>query len=437
MNPIPRVLLIILVIISLSSMQTLSAQPQNALSFGFGDHFVNNAFGLECIGFNPAILGSGSNPAVALFLPAVTSAGRVYSRDLQVGYLLPLLRDPGSLSRTERNDIIYQVPARSTRIYGGYNSSLLSFSFPTSQLKLAVSLNGIGGSDTEFNRSFARLILRDDHPSSDIGKYKEETYTALQLGMTIAKNFQFVEDVPWLDEMTTGFTFSLYQGLYYRKIVNFESIYHQDGNGNYYDGQFDKIQSSGSNGSGTGLDFGLAGKSMHGNLRFGISLVNLLSSIEWTGLRWEIFSFRQNHQSGRSPVGLDDWFTSEEVELDSLISDEIDYERTLPSYVIGSLACSFNPEITIGTGLRYALTTTPGEFAGLAWSLGGEWRRFNHFPLQGSLQLRHNERPRYGLGIGFHYGSFRFNAAAAFQGGLFGEARGLSLGVETLILLKK
>ncbi|HWN82458.1 MAG TPA: hypothetical protein VNM87_10210, partial [Candidatus Udaeobacter sp.] len=186
------------------------------------------------------------------------------------------------------------------------------------------------------------------------------------------------------------------------------------------------ITRSASNGTGFGIDLGLAGRRGE-HLAFGVVLQNLGGKVTWHDAERSTLSFNADSLTVQAILNGEDVVEALEDE-----EPAPDFDTALPASARIGAAVKGGPVLLAADLVA--------DLVGEAFSsptrvhLGSEVTVWKKFPLRGGMAFGPSSKPRFSLGFGAKLGTVRIDAAAVSEGslradqaGTYGGALGLGL----------
>ena len=263
-------------IILATLLSILSAQfDSDPRMIGLSGAYTTVANGYQCIGINPANLGSNNALSMNLISFNAFLVNDFMSVELYNDINGANLEDPADASYYPKEDILDQVNENQIVMEGGWVAPIPALNF---------AYKGFGIS--MINRSYVRFDIPKDvltmmfygnTTEKLIFEFGGEGISTNELGLTYAHRFMIGEQA-----LQVGGTFKYLQGLFYLKAEDIED------DGSYFETDDDSFSGSGRylirqafGGGGTATDLGILLPDIINKWSIGVSLINLGGSITW------------------------------------------------------------------------------------------------------------------------------------------------------------
>lgn len=405
--------LFIVCLLTLLTISKVSAGAESsARALGMGGAFSGLAKGVDAARYNPANLGfvDYQKKSIELFGIGANISNNSFTLADYNNYT------GAFLSEADKSDILNKIPQEGLNFKANVHASALSFSIGA----FAVSNEISGDSYININKDLINLILNGNTFADTIsfeGTYSEAiayATTSFSYGRTIYSM--------GTREIAIGASLKYITGLGIEQIVemNGSAVTLMTG----IEGQGKLIANSASGGSGYGLDLGASIK-LNNSYTAGLSIKNLISSINWTSNPEEIgyiFNF--------------DSVTIDNIDQDFVVADDyskpIDpFTSSLPSVMVAGIAKT-SGELLWAVDWEQGFSLTAGSSSKPRISAGVEWNKLKFLPLRTGFSIGGDRYTSFSAGSGLKFGFFHIDFAAV-TGSSFssGSSKGLIFAVSS------
>ncbi len=437
--------LILLTILALFIILPGTAQAfriNHARAIGFGGSLGTTPRGVEVVGWNPAFLGLQDNPRMSFNTPLVNVGFRISNDAFSINELEQYFQDGKLLASSDKQAILDEIGGDAFELRGGANAMIGGVSFPTNQVNMAVTIDMIATGDAEIDKDFLEFALYG-YTLDDVGVEKAfhemllEGVVLTRLGLTFAKQFQEFEilDAEWLDELSAGISFYYNYGLEYGSMDHFDGSYYvqedPDGNIMRMNGLVQLISPDFGKGSGVGLDMGVAAKVLNRRGVVGLSLLNIVGTVNWTNIERRVYGLSVDEAPPLE--GLDDfndWFDENFEPLDTLTSAD-DHSQQLPKYILLTGGWWLQEDWLITGTYRQGLNRVAGGTTIPRLSVGTEYMVHPMVPIRCGLGVGGRSGINWGIGSGIRYRCWQSDIGIGYEKGIFNSASGMSFGIST------
>ncbi len=451
-----QIIIAVALILIVSGNSAMAFNPITARSMAMGNAHAVSLRGVETIGINPAFMGFSDNPSFSMYSPLV-NLGFNFSNDFfGLDKVDKYFQDGQHWDDQTKQDILNEFDGEEWDIYTDFYLPVFAISFPTRYLSIGLSYDVGMSSDFWLSKEFFNFAL-DGNPLDEFGNEHDFGNTGLRMqaasrfGLTIAKRFEDTFDIAWLDELTTGFTFTYYMGHGFSETVNATGTFLTDSatnagtaenvmqghgiievvNGGIEFG--DDIELDPMAGSGVGLDFGMGAKILKGKGIVGFSIINLMNTISWTGGERRYYSYDFDSPLPLSGMNNPDKWVEENFTLvDSLSQDEEDLTSHVPSSFNMTGGYFLTEDLLIASDMRFALNDCPGQRKGARFGAGLEYSGLKVMPLRMGFSNGSRSGFTFGMGFGLHTGFWRTDIGWSWERGIASTANGMRFAWNTV-----
>jgi len=300
----------------------------------------------------------------------------------------------------------------------------------------SVPLAGISVNNYAFNANFHSegmiSLPRDVVDFLLYGSLADKMYDFTKVQAELSNYYSFgvstAFDVPppdYLDLLSVGFTFKFLSGVYFKGLI--QSDGHILTSQSHLDAKGDFILAESRYGQGMAMDIGIRGENRALKMAYGITLGNILGSLQWANMDYHLYhadypnSFRLQDAL---TYGYWDQFSYEEIYRGNSI------KRRLPSYILMATRKEFPEYKLVGYGSYYqGLNDVAGHSQMPRLSVGGEYQKYESYPLRAGIALGGLERYSLSIGAGFKSDYFRCDVGWAWNMGIMGWSNGFSIGI--------
>lgn len=452
-----KYLLILIAALMIPAGSAFAFNQVNARALAMGGAHSTLARGVQTIGWNPAFMAFNDNPAVSVYTPLFNLGMRLSNDFLSLNTVNDYFEQDLYWDAEIKADILSEIEGDSWDFYTDFYLPVLAVSFPTEYVNMAISYDVGVSADWKFSKEFVSMAI-DGNGVEHLGERRDFSDTgsrmqaASRIGLTFAKEFHELPDVDWLTQLTAGFTFTYYIGHAFADVVNAEGsmlvdvgVFEGTGqietvNAGVTGGSRDPYTNEASDtevdpmaGNGVGLDLGVGAKMLDDKLTVGISIINLINSITWTGAQHRINSYElvepPSFNGLTTPM---DWFEENMTLVDSLVEDGVDYTTEMPSVVHLNAGYELSDDLHVATNARFGLNDTAGGSKKARLGVGLEWHTIKAFPLRVGASFGGRGGLSYGMGFGLHQGFWHTDIGWAWERGFLNSANGLHMAIRTV-----
>lgn len=420
----------------------------HARNIALGGSYAATTRGVETVGVNPAFLAFRDNPSFSLTLPLLNAGFRFSNDFLNINAVNNHFVAGKVWDDAEKAQILSEIEGNEWDFNTNLMFPLFGVSFPSPYLELAFTLDGLANYNMKLSNEFVNIALNgysldDLGTRRDFGDTGADGYTLLRAGFTMAKAFHnFESDV--ISELTTGFTFNYLYGFAFFDVSKAEGSLLMDIGRFEGSGMIELVSASpvavngsGGNGSGSGvgLDFGLGAKVFQGRGVAGLSFLNLINRMEWTGAERRIFSYDLSAAPSISGIQQGDRWLEENLALvDSLVEDNASVSSKLPSTMLLTGGWYLQRSLLFTATWRQGLNNVPGGTTTPLLGMGIEYSGLGVFPVRTGVSFGGEGGFTLGGGFGLYFGPWRTDIGWAMERGVFNTAKGIYLGLNTTLM---
>lgn len=449
----------LLVALFMISGNAMAMNQFNASSLSMGGAQAPTARGVEVIGWNPAFLGFSDGPKVSMYSPLTQFAnfGMVLANDfMSLDQIDKYFTDGQVWTDEDKQSILNEIDGDAWDIYTDFYLPIFAFSFPTEYVNVALSFDTGVSSNISFSKEFIDLALYGngidmlgqtrDFSDTDIGFQATSRF-----GLTFAKRFEHIVDIPYVDEITTGFTFTYNIGHAYGEVTESKGTFFTDvgelvgtgvfevvnagitGNTGHTNPDDDEdIEIDAMAGSGVGLDFGIGAKILKDKGVVGFSIINLINTMNWTGGQKRLYTF--DFDQAPPLEGLDNfdtWVDSNLAMTDTLLSNNEDFTTELPTII--HLTGGYKPidKLMVTAALKTQINDTPGMKKYTRLGFGARYDALGMLPVRAGFSVGGRGGFSYGMGFGLHFGFWHTDIGWAYERGFMNSANGIKMAFTT------
>jgi hypothetical protein len=440
------------------TIQGYAFTPPNAVGIGLGGELGTTPRGPEAVNWNPAFLGFDDNPRFGIMPPLLNFGARFSNDSYSISMINRHFQSGNKLDSLDKIELLDNIKGDAVSIRSDAFVPGIGFSFPATYLNLSLNYDVFSATDVMIDKDVFDLGLFGN-PVENFGQTRNfenlatETVTISRISFTGAKRFEelgFVENNDWLDEFTAGMTFSYFLGHYYLNIE--EASAQMYTNWGEFDGSgLFKIVSA-TSGSGVGLDMGIAAKFMNRRGTFGLSIVNILNKVNWTGAERGIHSFDTEFHPYyekylTEPVilpgpylgGMEDtekWIEDNFQRVDSTETNQ-DITSELPRSILISGGWWLREGALITGSIRQGLNETAGNRKLPTVSTGFEYMFHPMVPVRSGFGYNPRGGFTWGFGAGIRWGTWRSDFGFGYENGIMNLSKGLMMAFNTTFMIDK
>jgi len=400
-----------------SNSQTLRTGRSVAMA-GAG---VMSMYGAQAEGWNPANLGFEANPAFTFIVPSFGMAlgNNAFSPD----YIGNTIVKGKYLDSTKKSEILSKMGTDRLKLYTAIGLPVFGFSFGNVAFNLDAHLLGNAAIPADLFELALTGPVKDK--IYDLGTVEESALGYSTASFSTAMGF---ENIPYTKEFTVGATFKYIIGGTYTELVERRGTLQVNDSAIEADGMY-KFLNSKNIGDGVGIDLGVAGRLNYMDMYVGLTLGNLVGTINWGEVEVKENHFVHHGGADLDRVGDKDYWNQFLLQSDTTYT--IDGVNTpLPKYLLlaadksyldgkGDLFCSY----------YQGLNQTPGQNTVPKLALGSEFRFIPILPLRAGIAVGGIEGLEIGGGFGLHLLGYQMNLGASWHRGVAAGAQGFSLAI--------
>ena len=248
----------------------ISQGYQDARMLGLGGAYMTLSSGYRAVGINPANINSGTNWTVNVFSSTSTLSNNFLTIDRYNQINGAHFDNPLAPSYYPKEKIQNILNGEGIQLRFNSITSIPGLNF--SKDNYAFTSNMIMYGDIKFPQAFVDIMFFGNEVGKELDMaFNQNMIATLETGFTYCKN---------LDEISIGLTGKYLQGIYYSNMEQLGNAFFKTdttaflGNGNY-------LIKQGLGGSGIAFDIGFSTTEFDNGMKFGASLINAFSSMEW------------------------------------------------------------------------------------------------------------------------------------------------------------
>jgi hypothetical protein len=460
-----QIIIAVALILFMFGTSAMAFNPITARSMAMGNTHAVTLRGVETIGINPAFMAFSDNPSFSMYSPLV-NLGFNFSNDFfGLDKIDKYFQKNLHLDDALKTEFLSEFDGDEWDIYTDFYIPVFAISFPTRYLSIGLSMDTGISTDTWLSKEFFNFALNgnpieDFGITHDFGNTGERMQWSSRLGLTIAKRFDDTFDITWLDELTTGFTFTYYIGHAFSETVQATGTFLTNsaanagteehvmeghgiieivnggiklGNDTEGDIEFGGGAMSFASGSGVGLDFGLGAKILKGKGIVGLSFINIMNTINWTGAQRRYYSFDiENPPTFSGMNNPEKWVEENFTLVDSLSQDDEDITSHVPSSFNMTGGYFLTEDLLVASDMRFALNDCPGQRKGARFGAGLEYSGLKVLPLRMGFSNGSRSGFTFGMGFGLHTGFWRTDIGWSWERGIASTANGMRFAWNTV-----
>ena len=238
---------------------------------GLNGSYTTLARGYQCIGVNPANLGTYNNRSVNLLNLSLGLSNNAFSITNYNAINGAHLEDTLSFTYYPKSQFYDMFGGEGIRLMQSLELPLPILNFSTR--RFALTSNFSSNIDMGLPNGFLDLLLFGNPIGSNISiDMEQNTIVTQNIGLSYGHPF---------NNFSVGFTLKYILGLFYMGMESIDTPFIiTDSTGIIGSNQYLIQQAIG--GSGTGLDIGFTTNKSEEGYRFGLSVINLLGTVKWT-----------------------------------------------------------------------------------------------------------------------------------------------------------
>ncbi|MCB2211793.1 conjugal transfer protein TraF [bacterium] len=431
---------------------TYALQPVQARDVSMGMTSAADAVGVRVVGLNPAFLAFKDQPKVTISIPVINFGFRFGNNVYSNKDVFDYFRSDMYWTDEIKQILADKVDQDKLNFTTDWYARFIGFSFPTQYLTMAFTYDMGMSMDADLDDEFTDLALLGN-PVSSLGELKEFSETDMsgvwlsRLGFTFAKNFNYAEEVDWLEELTAGVTFNYFLGHAFADVDEFEASFLTDYDGTRSYAYFEVVgagQLSANEkddfysdkfiaGNGVGVDLGIGMKLLKGRATAGLSIINLINQMTWDEGKRAVYAMDLD---GLSLSGMNDENYWEDYfePVDSLFAETENLKTELPRLIKLNGAYVLNERITLTGGITAQTNDVIGADAFLRAGMGIQHYTLDWFNLRGGASVGGRSGVAFGLGFGLRYGFWQTDVGLGWEHGMFDFAKGMRFGISSIFV---
>jgi len=443
------ILLLTLLLLTLHPVALHAFNQVNARALAMGGAHTTLSRGVEVIGWNPAFMAFDDNPDVSVYTPLLNFGFRLSNDFISMRTVGDYFQDGLYWTDEIKESFLSEIEGDAWDFYTDFYLPLVAFSFPTQFIKMAVSYDLGFSSDWRFSREFVELAIKGNGQEylgqrRDFSDTSSRYQLSSRLGLTFAKSFNELPDLDWMSQLTAGFTFTYYIGHAFAEVVDAEGsmlmdvgVFEGSGkvesiNAGITGAGGNKIEADPFAGNGVGLDLGVGARLFDDRLTLGLSVINLIQSMEWTGAQRRINSYELFEAPTFSGLtSPDEWFEKNMTLVDSLVESNTSVRTELPQSVHIDGGYELGEDLHVSASVRYGMNDATGGSSKARFGAGLEWHTLRSFPIRVGASVGGRSALSYGMGFGLYQGFWHTDFGWAWERGFLDSATGLHLAIRT------
>jgi hypothetical protein len=413
--------LIITSFLALSLASTAFSQAQlNGRSIGFAGSGVMTMYGAQAVGWNPANLGIKANPITSLTFASFSMS--VGNNAFSPQYITDNFQKGDTLFDDQKEDIVSQMDADQLRLHGFFDVPAFGLSINRYALNVdAYALATVSIPSAIFELGLTGPVVGVPYDLSTL----EES--SLAYGMAAISAAQPLSPVPYTKEFSVGASFKYIRGLAYAELAEKTGSIQITNEVIHADGKLLFLKST--IGDGVALDLAAAGQLEFRDIYVGLTLGNLLGSINWEEVEASELQFYLNDGLNADSVASSGYWEN----LLSKRDTTYDYKTvstSLPKYLLMAGDMPYmNGKGDLFASYYQGLNEVPGQNTTPRISVGTEFRWIPVLTLRTGLALGGVEGSEFSAGFGFRVWGYRLDFGASWQRGILAGAKGFSFGL--------
>ncbi|MBM3325736.1 MAG: hypothetical protein FJY65_01960 [Calditrichaeota bacterium] len=375
-------------------------------------------YGVQAEGWNPANLGLKANSKFSVQLP---SFGMFFGNNaFTPQYISDTFQEGSFLDSTIKRDILSQMDADQLRLDAQFGLPL----FGLSTERIGFNLNTHLLSKVAIPADIFELCLTGwiENQIYDFSSVEEDIMAYWTAGLTVGTPLPVV---PFMKEFAVGATFRYIGGIGFTKLeektgalqVTNETI-RAEGMSRFLVGE--------KGGDGVGLDLGAAGRLPIFDMYVGMTLGNLIGSINWNSVEAREKHFNRDSGLNIDSLNRNEYWKHFLYQTDTSYSYGV-YETPLPRYLLLSADL---PYLSGAGDLFFSyyqgLNNTAGQNTTPRLALGSEFRWIPILPLRVGAAVGGVEAFELGGGFGLRLLGYSLNFGVSWQRGVLAGAKGFS-----------
>lgn len=440
-----------------ATIPTYALHPVQARDLSMGMASAADAIGVRVVGYNPAFLAFSNQPNVTVSVPALNFGFRFGNNSFSMDDLNTYFADGDTLTATEADELVDLVESDALKLTTDTFVRVLGVSFPAKYLDVALTYDVGVSFDTRLDDDFIDIIFRGNSFDQlgiprTFDQTKTSMFAASRVGLTFAKSFQYADEFDWMDELTAGATFNYYMGHAFVDIEESDGSFLADYGGTELDAYFEVIgagmletdsedtlaafygQDDPMAGSGVGLDLGVGAVLLDGKARVGVSIINLVNTMNWTGGVRHIYALRANSIPLDGLTGGEDYIDENFTQIDSSVSRNEDLTTELPRQFRLDGAYQVRNDLVVTGGLVIQTNDVIGADGFVRAGVGAEYSPLKVLPLRAGISVGGRSGVSLGGGFGLHFGWWHTDIGFGWEHGVANGAKGLRIGFNNILV---
>lgn len=414
-----KTILIIALLVSVVFSGLAEAQPMNTgRNKALGSAAMGAMFGVRAPSWNPANLGFMGNPEFSLYAPG-SFAFSFGNNSFTPQYITDTFVEGDTLYEADKEEIIGKLDADRFGVFTAINIPVFAFSIKNFALNIDTHTYG----KVELPADLIKMALTGPVAETyyDLGNVSEEFMGYGTLALSLAKPLTPPED---FSEFALGMSFKYFYGAAYSVLEQHEGHILID---------YDVVDAAGifvnklsTRGDGVGLDLAAAGIYEPYDLYLGLTLGNIIGTINWTDVETQEFSFDKldgvNQDSLSNPDYWKHFFNSADTTYESG-----DISSAAPMFIMLSAARNYSHDnIRLFASYYQGLNESPAHSYKPRLSFGSEFYHLKVLPLRLGLVLGGLQTLEFTSGFGVNLPGANLDFGFSWQRGLFLGAEGFS-----------
>ena len=411
--------LLISVMLMLANGNDLNAQTmRTGRTIGTAGSSGMGMLGAQAAGYNPAILGLRINTPMSVNFPSIgISLG---NNTFTPQYITDTFVEGDTLSDADKNEIIGKIEEDDLKVYGFLGVPVFGMSVESYALNFDVH----GLEKTTLPSDIFRLLFAG--PEQDVlyqfDSVKQEAMAYWTASLSAAKA---LTPPKYFSDFAVGATFKYIGGIGYGNVMDSNAWLQVTQDTVHAEGVFRYYRSI--SGDGVGLDLGVAGEVSSINTYVGLTLGNLIGSVNWDKVFVDQHTFNRHDGISIDSLMIAEYWEDFLHQTDSTLSVS-SVRSNLPRYLLLSGSRPyFKNRGDVYLSWYQGLNDVPGQSTTPRVSLGTELRVIPLLPLRAGMAFGGAEGSVFAAGMGLNFGGFKINFGTSWQRGLLANAEGFSL----------
>lgn len=425
--------------------------------------FATQSRGDDVLGWNPANLGLEDNPRWSLgfgLLPMVPIPSfELNNSSISPNWINDYLLGGIYLDSKTKDEMLDVFHNNRWDVYPSIQAKFLGFSYQNFAISAGLEMNtSISLSKSLFELVFSGLLF--DEPMN-----LDEMNIGMQTVLPISMAYGTEMDIPFLSDYTeetyVGVGTKILFGLVYFETEKFnasleskkdrvlgegEIIMRYNLGGTFF--QKDSLLSYTSvvderkniNGLGFSFDIGVSVKILD-EMTANIAFNNLFGSIHWdktTSYQHEL-SYDLDLTSEEFEDIADYNESQEDSLLETIITNDTSYAidgftTNYPTYMLVGFQYDLMDKLTVFTNYRQVFSSSFYTSLTPRFSIASEYRPWKWLPIRSGFSIGGLEGFQWGFGLGLKFPHYALDIGFSQNGGMFNNAKGLSLSIEQKLL---